>query len=421
MAKKRNTFALGLALLVMFSLFVGFLFFVGAKGFFRPATQELVVRFGLGAAMPEIVNGSRVNCFGQAVGKVIDTRFVEAPDPRGRSKKDLPYLEVRATALVALNLRADCRVISTGPPLGGKGVIEIVDRGISENALDPDTVLYGSVTGFQEVLATVTRELDDKNPAGLLRIIKSEFDARDKNSLLASIHASTKDINQITSSLALEMTRDKEEHLLHKLHLSMDKVNHGLQELVALLEETRPTIGRTLGSAEHAMAKIDTQIIDNLAKEFNPNHKSGMLAQIHIAFEKLNGSLEDVSAITSNTKGIVVLNKDRIDELVQNASEAGMLLRAGINDLTLHPWKAFLKPTPSELRELTVFNVAREFAAASAHLDDSTSRLKSLVDLHGSSFDRNDTQLQNIQADLAESVKKYRQAEEALWELLNKR
>ncbi len=420
MAKKRNTFTLGLTLLVMFSLFVGFLLFIGAKGLFRPATQEFIVRFGLGAAMPEIVNGSRVNCFGQAVGKVIETNFVEAPDPTGRSKKDIPYLEVRATALAELNLRSDCRVISTGPPLGGKGVIEIVDRGISEEELTAETVLYGSVTGFQEVLATVTRELDDKNASGLLRIIKSEFDARDKDSLLASIHASTRDINRITSSLALEMSRDKEDHLLHKLHVSMDKVNHGLQELVALLEETRPKFGRTLDSAENAMAKIDTQIIDNLAKEFNPNHKAGMLAQIHVAFEKLNGSLEDVNAITASTKGIVVLNQDRIDELVQNASEAGMLLRAGIKDLTLHPWKAFLKPTPSELRELNMFNVAREFAAASAHLDDSTSRLKSLVDLHGSSIDPNDMKLQNIQADLAESVKKYRQAEQALWDLLNK-
>lgn len=420
MAKKRNTFTLGLTLLVMFSLFVGFLLFVGAKGFFRPATQELVVRFGLGAAMPEIVSGSRVNCFGQAVGKVIDTRFVEAPDPTGRSKKDIPYLEVRATALSELNLRSDCRVISTGPPLGGKGVIEIVDRGISEKALTPDTVLYGSVTGFQEVLATVTRELDDKNPSGLLRIIKSEFDARDKNSLLASIHASTSDINRITRSLALEMSRDKEEHLLHKLHVSMDKVNRGLQELVAMLEETRPKIGRTLDSAEHAMANIDTQIIDNLAKEFNPNYKAGMLSQIHVAFDKLNGSLDDVNAITTSTKGIVVLNQDRIDELVQNASEAGMLLRAGIKDLTLHPWKAFLKPTPSELRELNMFNVAREFTEASAHLDDTTSRLKSLVDLHGSGIDANNLKLQSIQADLAASVEKYRNAEKALWEFLDK-
>ncbi len=421
MAKKRNTFTLGLTLLVMFGVFVGFMLFVGAQGIFNPPTQEFVVRFGLGAAMPEIVKGSRVNCFGQAVGKVVDTVFVEAPDPTGRSKEDQPYLEVRATALEALNLRSDCRIISTGPPLGGKGVIEIVNRGVSEKPLDPESIVYGSVTGFQEVLATVTRELDDMNPTGLLRMVKSEFDVRDKNSLLANVHASTRDINRITRSLALEMTRDKEEHLLHKLHLSMDKVNHGLQELVALLEETRPTIHRTLNSAEQALVKIDTQIIDSLVKEFNPNHKAGTLAQIHIAFEKLNGSLDDVNAISSTTKGVIVLNRDRIDELVQNASEAGMLLRGGIKDLTLHPWKAFLKPTKSELRELNMFNVAREFAAASAHLDDSTSRLKSLVDLHGTAIDRDDTQLMNIQADLAESVKKYRQAEQALWELLNKR
>ncbi len=421
MAKKRNTFTLGLTLLVMFTMFVAFLLFIGSQGIFRPETREFTVRFGLGAAMPEIVKGSRVNCFGQAVGKVVETNFIEAPDPTGRSKEDLPYLEVRATAIEALNLRSDVRIISTGPPLGGKGVIEIVHRGISENPLDDETIVYGSVTGFQEVLATVTRELDDKNPTGLLRMIKSEFDVRDKDSLLAHVRKSSRDINRITRSLALEMTRDKEEHLLHKLHISMDKVNHGLQELVALLEETRPSINRTLGSAEQAMAKIDTQIIDNLVKEFNPNHKAGTLAQIHVAFEKLNGSLDDVNALTSATKGIVVLNRDRIDELVQNASEAGMLLRAGIKDLTLHPWKAFLKPTPSELRELNMFNVAREFAAASAHLDDSTSRLKSLADLYGTSIDVNDTQLLNIQADLTESVKKYREAEQALWDLLNKR
>ncbi|NOX58883.1 MAG: hypothetical protein GXP29_08510 [Planctomycetes bacterium] len=420
MARKRNTFALGLALLVMFSVFVGFLLFIGAKGVFPPKTHEFVARFGLGAAMPEIVPGSRVNCFGQAVGKVIETKFVEAPDPTGRSSEDLPYLEVRATALTVLNLRSDCKIVSTGPPLGGKGIIEIVACGISDQPLTDKTVLYGSVTGFQEVLATVTRELDEKNSKGLLRMLKREFDAGDKNSLLARVRASSMDINRITKNLALEMSRDKEGHLLAKLHESMDKVNLGLAELVALLEETRPPLGRTIASAESAMSRIDREVVTRLSEEFDPEHKGGLLAHVHTAFEKLNASLDDLNVITTSGKGVVVLNSARIDELVQNASEAGMLLRGGIKDLTLHPWKLLSKPTPSEMRELNTFNVAREFAEASAHLDDSTSRLKAMIDMHGSSIDTNDVQLQNIQADLADSVAKYREAEQALWKLLNK-
>ena len=89
-----------------------------------------------------------------------------------------------------------------------------------------------------------------------------------------------------------------------------------------------------------------------------------------------------------------------------------------MKDLSLNPWKLLLPPSTAERRELHIYNVAREFAAAAGHLDDASSRLKSLVDSRLDYIRSDDPDLVEIRSDLEASLERFGAAEQALFKEL---
>jgi len=416
MAAKRDNYRLGITIIVMFVLFFSCLLFIGSKGLFEAEKREFIVRFEAGPAMAEIVPGSRVTCFGQAVGKVLDTGYVKGDDPQDPRRTDVQFLEVRATALAELDLRSDAKVLATGPPLGGKGMLEVSSRGVAAEPLAPGVPLYGQTVGLQAALSQLTTELDVENPQGLLSLVKLQMDSGDERSLLAKVHHSVEDINVMTGNLARELELMHDTTLLAKVHGGLDKVNVALAEMVELMRDNRPRIDRTLASVEHATEALDTQIVSALAEELDASREASMLAEAHTALARLNESLADINEITSRSERVVVLNAERIDELVENATQASSHLHAGIKDLKLHPWKLLFPPSTAEKEQLHTLSIVRQFADAATRLDDATSRLKALADAHGGQLAGDDRDLLEIRAELAASVERFYEAERVLWQ-----
>ncbi len=416
MPRKRDTFKLGIAVMVMAFLLVACLLFIGG-GLFVTEQGVFVVRFRQGGSMPEISEGSVVTYFGQQVGLVAKTEIVEDKDAEDSTIAGQPFLEVQVVLYEDLGLREDCTIVASGPPLGGIGMLEILNRGSSAKALEPSQPIYGQVAGFQAVLDMITRELDEGNADGLVSLIKVQLDAEDERSLVVKIHKSVADINAVTSSLARELDREQDGVFLTKIHTSVDLINRSLSEVADLVERNRSKIDSTIASAERATGKLDTGVMDVLARELelDSDPEVTLLTKVHDAFTGLNESLADLNVVTDGAKEIVVLNKDRISEVVENITTASQHLKRGIRDLELHPWRLIFEPSVGEKRELHMLNVAREFAEAAADLDDSTSRLRSLLDVHEGRIRSDDPSLAEIRARLLETVRKFGEAEQALW------
>jgi hypothetical protein len=418
MSKQRNDFRLGLTVLVMFALLVGCLLFIGGKGLSRATTRTLTVRMQAKPAMPEISKGSLVICFGQPVGKVVDTHFVSGPDPAAPTGSPVQYLEIKATALAELDLRADCVVVAGGPPLGGKGYLEIVDRGVAAAELTEDDVLHAGASGLQTALAQLAAEFNDANPNSLMAQIKAQLRPELDDSLIAKIHISLDNIATMTAALSAQVDIEQSDVLLAKVHAALDQVNVGLSEVVAMVEETRPRVGHALDAADHAMVRIDEDIVAALADELDRGNQASLLAKTHESMVRLNQSLGDLNTVTGETRRTVVLNTARIDLLVQNATEASALLKRGIKDLALQPWRLLEKPNQRERDELEDIDVAREFADAAARLDDAAVRLKALADAEGAALRSDDENLIRIQQELSVSVEEFFKAERALYQRL---
>ncbi len=420
MPRKRNTFKLGITVIIMAALLVGCLWFIGGRGLFAVQRSVIVVRFSPSGAMPEISEGSFVTYFGQKVGVVLWAGIVEDVDLEDQTITDQQFLEVQAALYEHLGLREDCKIVASGPPLGGIGMLEIISRGTSPNLVETGQPIYGQVAGFAAALDRITRELDESNPEGLISLIKVQLDAQDERSLMVKLHKSLTDVNALTANLARELDREQEGALLNKIHAGVELIDRSLAEITGLLEENRPKIDSTLTSIDRASGKLDTKIVEVLARELEleEDREVTLLTKVHDAFDCLNQSLADLNVVADEAKSVVVLNKDRISELVENAVTASTHLKQGVRDLSLHPWKIIFQPSAAEKRELHIHNVAREFAEAAAHLDDSTSRLKSLLEAYHGEISSDDPELSEIRAHLMATVDKFSAAEQALWEEL---
>ncbi len=416
MARKRDTFKLGIAVMIMAFLLVACLLFVGG-GLFVAEQGALLVRFRPGGSMPEISEGSVVTFFGQKVGLVARAAIVEEGDSKDSTTASQPVLEVQVILYEDLGLREDCTIVASGPPLGGIGMLEILNRGISAKPLQPSRPIYGRVAGFQAALDMITSELDESNADGLVSLIKVQLDVEDKGSLIVKVHKSLADINSLTASLARELDREQDDVFLAKIHTSVDLINRSLSEVAELVETNKSKIDNTIASAERATGKLDTGVMDVLARELelDSDPEVTLLTKVHDSFTGLNESLADLNVVTDGVKEIVVLNKDRISGVVENVATASEHLKRGIRDLELHPWKLLFEPSVGEKRELHMLNVAREFAEAAADLKDSTSRLRSLLDAHEGRMEPDDLSLSEIRARLLETVRKFGEAEQALW------
>ncbi|MCO6435540.1 MAG: hypothetical protein J5J06_00455 [Phycisphaerae bacterium] len=421
--RPRNTLRLGVTVVVMFVLLVACLLFIAGSDLFRPTRKELIVRFAPGTTLPELGRGSFVTYLGQKIGAVSETRFVEMPDAGDPVAVPAQMLEVRAGVPADLDLRVDAEVFATGPPLGGKGMLEIISRGDSPTRLDPGTPLLGRARSLDAVLDRVQKELDSANPEGLVAIIKAQVKAADIATLVEKTRSALDNVEEITASLERELS-DEDERLLFKMHAALDRINDGLSEIVSLVKENRPHVDQAMASVESAAGRLDKDIAAPLAGQLELDGQTvagaTLLAKAHQAFDKLNGSLADIRKTTEQTKKTVSLNADRVDEVFENAQAASVILKAGIRDLTLHPWKLLSKPSERERKELDVIAAARDFTDAAAHLDDATARLKSLIDSREGQLPADDPDLASIRLELQSAAAKFTEAEQALWEMLQR-
>lgn len=429
MAKSRDNFRLGLAVLTMVGLLFAFVVFIGGGYLDTEPKTHIVVRFDAGKTLPEFSKGAQVRYLGQVVGEVKSTRIVEAPlDPQRPDATDA-VLEVLADVREDIDLRKDTTIVATAPPLGGTGTLTILRRGRDEEQLTEDMPVTAAVRGFDAALQMLTEELDDDNPEGLLARVKLQLDPGTDLSVISKLLMSIDDLNRITEFVAMELSREQDDALITKLHLAVDKLNASLTEVHSLVKDNRGSVDHALAGFDSAITTFDRDIAKVLAREFELEARPDktVLARIHAALAKLDDSLAnvkdgsaDLKTAAGDAKRVLSLNKDRISEVVENVGQASADLKSGIKDVSRNPWKLLFEPGTAEKRELHIYSAAREFAEAAASLDDVTSRIQSLVDAtEGDTIPIDDPDLLALRADLDEAAKRFSAAENALFDALN--
>jgi ABC-type transporter Mla subunit MlaD len=451
MAAQRNTVQLGATLLVVFLLFFLILLWLPHTLLAGP-TRTLRVRFPQAMPLPMLQEGSKVLVAGRPVGSVTALALEPMPqrldDPA--STQDL-YLLVTAKIDARLSLKRDCRIRAIGEVLGGAGSLTI-DVGAAVDEADLSAILEGAPPGgFGAYLESLGKELDGDDPHTLLGQIKSQLDPGRADSLMAKVHLSMDDLNAVTRQINAQLDPGRRHAMLAKLHETMDHLNavtavlreqmdvdrpdaaiskvgqaldalnHGLNNVVTVLDENRWPLHETMVSLASAAGKVDSRIVESIAEQVDARNAAGLVAKLHQSMDQLNLTLENFGVVSETTRQVIVLNRENLNRLLVNFKETSDHLKSAAKYILRHPWRLLNEPKEIEIKQQAIFDAARNFAEAATRLDDAAAQLRALADVHGGQIPEDDADLARIRAALRQSFEKFGQAEKALWRELNVR
>jgi hypothetical protein len=370
--------------------------------------------------------------------------LVEMTDPRSKSTNLFAVVSIKVDR--GLNLRQDCKVVPEGPLLGGPGRLLIVDRGVGELVVS-NLIIEGTAS---KDLADLTRmlagQLDPRDPSSLLAQIKAQLDAAEPSSLVHKLNVSLEDINTVTQRVRRELDPQEKEVLISKLHVILDRLNDatglikaevdaaneagamarihvmldtlkgGLGTLVTLLDENRQPINEAVRHFRSASQIMEEQIAVRLAAQLDPAEAAGLLAKVHVAIDRLGASLKDIQTVASNTRDVVLMNRENLNTMLANMKETSDHLKAASKEIRRNPWRLFYQPTLAEAEQANLHDAARAFSEAATRLDDAVVRLQSM------SRDGVDgveaAQLRDLADQLNQTFEGFNKAESALWEQL---
>lgn len=432
MKKPRNTLKLGVFTIFVVLLFIAVLIWI-SKGV-GGDMQTITIHFEPSPSMPTIVPGSVVLVGGQKVGKVIEAGLESA----GTDDSEL-YVRVKATIIASIELRADCAAVAEGPPLGGDGLIKL-DLGKKADVFDGEFIKGSEPGGLGAIVTALQGELNGDDPDSLLGKIKSQLDPESELSILGKIHQSLGDVNMMTASLARELgpaekatlmakfhmivdnvnettsqlrrefDSGESQVLLNKVHLAMDAVNEGFETVTRIIKTGESPITHSLVNIEKTTA--------NIAMETDPSHTDSLIAHLKETSIRIGTAVEDINTVTGTARDIIVLNRDNINRMLVNFKESSDHVKTGVKYVLRHPWRLLNEPSAQEMKQQAIFDAARSFSEAATRIDDASSQLRAIAELHQGSIPVDDPDLAKIRSDLLRTHEQYKKAEAELWKLL---
>lgn len=449
MPKERNAFKLGLVAIVVVTLFVAAVLFIGGASFEK--RRLLVVRIAHDQPMPRIKSGAPIICGPQQVGVVRSVAMVEGPALNDAGVQDFLYFEVRGEVSERLDLRSDCRVVVEGPLLGDNGQLSIAFRGSSTMRVSPETPIYARASGFASNLAMITDEFDKTNPTSLLSRIKSQLDPGLPQAIVTKVHRSLDDLNAMSNDLRIlfDPARDaglvvkidsilsrlndltgllKEQlvagdptALLGKLHRGLEQLDAALTQVTETVRENRSDLRATVSNLQGATRTLDQEVMPAVAAELDRTDAESLLSGVRGAVQRVDRSLADVEVMTGKARKIVTLGEGPVLTLIANVKEASEHLKAAAKDLRRNPWRLIHKPDAAETREAQVLEAVREFTELSANLDDLVSHLQALAEAEQGRLTSDDPTLTELRERIRGTLERYKVVEQALWEQLERR
>ena len=253
------------------------------------------------------------------------------------------------------------------------------------------------------LLAKIHAILDDLNGAAkdarkFAARVSAEADDGQTESLLARIRRSLGHINDVTTSMRNEVDPNQRGSLLAKVHKTLDDVN----EMTAKL---KPRLKRTMENVELTSAKL---------REYVEFDVAAIMIDLRQTSTKILKLSRDFASLSGEAKEIVVLNRDNIDEMIDNMTAVSADLKAAGKDIRRNPWRLLYKPKKDEIHSMNIFAAARDFSNGAEQLDQALAKLKA-IDPKAVHPD----QIKKIREHLKNTFEKFAKAEEALWKELN--
>ncbi len=417
MAKKtHNELIAGVFVLLCLAALMGVVLWLGASDLFRKTHQRAAFYASESSGDLGLKAGNAVQVGDRAIGKISEIRSAEG----GRSLYivdiEAPDVKVHkdGAARVSMGLVGDGKLVVTArgsdaQPLADESNPVAISGGLNQAMAD----LSQMVDQMKPIVQVVVNELDATRDASILaRIhqvmdhlksaagnIAGQTDPRLKDSLMAKVHVSADDVNRITGSVAGQVNAANTAGLLAKILRSADDVNAITADAKPKLEKTLTAVQNTAQQVESISKKDVMEILAGLRKA-----SSDVL--------KISGNFVEVS---EQAKSMMVMNRDRIDEMIENMGEVSDNLKSTSKDVHRNPWRLLYKPDKEELRSQNIYDAARAFASGAEQLDAALAKLRALSRENPGAIPANDPELIKVRKQIEETFGNFTKAEQALW------
>jgi len=427
MQREHDEFKVGLTVIVVAVLFVAVLLFIGKWDTFFAGTRQLHVRFDHTYGVQGLRVNDPVRIGGVNVGRVSSIRH-----EKDKTTNEL-YIHVLADIPEYIDLYRDAKVTIRSKYIGEGGALEVLDVGGPGIKLTQTDVIDGvPLPGLPELIAKVSRELDESDPASLLaKIHKSmddlnaisagfrrQADPDQQASVMARFHQVMDNLNDLTAAMKGEFDRGNAGATLARVDAALDSLNDGLRTARTILQESKPKIENTVSHVAAAAKRVDEKISAPLAAELDRTNRQSLLAKIHASVSSAHSGLEQLRELASSGNELMVINRANLQTMVDNFVQTSSHLKATAKEVRRNPWRLLYKPDKPEREYANLMASARAFSDAAGALDQANSKLTQLLKLDSKRLTVDDPQLIEIREQINRAFCQFEQAQKKLWTLL---
>ena len=440
--KKRSELAAGVFVLVALVTLLGVILWLGAADIFRPARQEMSfwVHESEGGLGLQVGNPVKIN--DAVVGKITAIRFdartgrtyydarISNPDiqvyDNGKAFPAQPFVGTACLVIADRGKTGDkAQLCSADHPLelskgGFMGSLEATGHNLQQisEAIVAEMDRNDDQTLLAKVLDTITKVQGLADAVAKIGTnIVQETDPAKAEGLIGRLHQSLSDFNAITGNLRKETDAARAGSVLAKVHGTLDKadqvatnVRQASKDVADLTAEARPVVKKTVEDLAAAAAAVRGQLSDG--------DLAVMLANLRQASTPMLQTLKNIATITDQTREIIVMNRENVDEMLDNLTQVSVNLKSVAKEVRRAPWKLFYTPKKDELNSQNVADAARAFSSGAAELDQAISKLTALGKAKPKGIGSDDPQLKLIRKKIEDSFARFSRAEQALWKAM---
>ncbi len=379
------------------------------------------VRFSTAEGAPGVDEGSPVTVGGLRVGTVTRTRLVHENGVASA---------VEAVIRVRRDLRPDKRSVAhiVQPILGGLSAINIADpvlmgAGVLGDPLEPGGVIPGRVAppaflasaGYGPEQATQVQAMIREAGEAIERI--NSMTKRVESDLepdLALVRQTLED-----ARAAIADIRERTPEWTKQVDSVLASADRGAAEFQALgtdlrtrVEEARAVIADVQAFLDRNEASLDKIVADISSVTGKLDAESVRL--LNDALRSAEEGAERFSSLAASADQLLREESPSLRRILANFRLASDQLKLAAVEIRTKPWLLLYEPKTKELESEVLQQAVRTYAAAVSDLRAASEALQSVAGSDGASQER----VVTITEQLAEAFKKYKEAEDRLFELL---
>lgn len=448
--KKRSELTAGVFVVAGIAVLLGVVLWLGAADLLKARGQVVTFYVPMSAGSVGIIEGAEVTLGDGRIGRIVDIR----PDPG--AARCLYHARLERTDMV---VRRDANAIVVSPAVGQAKIV-LLDPGdaeepagdenpvlltggldqamqhvsqLAENLVETSAKLRFELNAqeAQSLLAKIHRIVAEvraaaKNVVVMTGHLEAETKADDPNSIVGRLRESASNVNRATGSLAAQMDAKAKDTVMAKIsraagHIEgqtdpnaagslVAKVHGTLGQIDATVKDGRPKVSRALTALANAAETIEAYTKKDVAE---------ILATLREANTKVLKIAGDFAVVSEQTKEIVTVNRDNIDETLDNLAQVSVDLKSAAKEIRRNPWRLLYEPEEKELRSQNLYDAVRAFSNGAEQLDQAVTKLRRLEQIKSDDPAFKET-TEKIHKSLNEIFAKFSKAEEALWKELQK-